>query len=317
LVNERVQKGALKEGKVAWTPETQETYKQAINHFALTLSARRPSKNFATPYLNYEAERFLRSLRRLVIRRPLWIYLVLLGAGFGSAYAMAHFTPNTSLHSATFYLGVPAILLGAYQAWLNSLVKQADQMKDNLTSLYSKELFKTWFDLFYNYKNDVFIKLDALRDESEKLHKALEEENVGRAKGSHRWHPVALADTIEEGRIDALLSHLNILGDYYERGMLSLDEIGGVAEYYLLGVHNCYAFQAYIHLIRQGFRGEGKYHKDGGKTRNREKFVMPPFRHACLLLHDLNLNSKKREDEVYELFDKMCHQASQQENVHA
>jgi hypothetical protein len=291
----------------------QETYKEAISHFAFTLSAR-PNKNFRPPYLNYEADRFIRRVRRLVIRRPLWIYLVLLVVGLGSAYAVAHLAPNTSLHSATFYLGVPAVLLGAYQAWLNSLVKQADQMKGYLGSLYSEELFKTWFDLFYNYKNDIFLSLDAHRDDPEALRKALDEVNNGRVIGSGRWHPVALADTIEENRIDALLSHLNILGDYYERGMLSLDEIGGVAEYYLLGVHNCYAFQAYIHLIRQGFRGEGEYQPtDGGKTRNRLKFVMPPFRHACLLLHELDLYSKKREDEVYLLLDSVCGRANRKE----
>lgn len=293
-----------------------EVYVQAIGHLAFTLSPRaiKPRRG---PVINYEADRFLRSLRRIVIRRPLWIYGVLLILGICLAYCIARVAKDDNgvpfLRHPTFYLGVPAILLGAYQAWLNSLVKQADQMKDSLNALYSEELFKIWFDLFYNYRNTAFLKFDELRDNESALRRVLQEHNAGRTGGAGHWHPVVLQGTPEEHRIDAFLSHLNILGEYYERGMLSLDEIGGVAEYYLLGVHNCYAFQAYVYRLRQAFRGEAGLAVTGKDNPYRQKFAFPPFRHACLLLYEVNRNCRTRETEVYELFDSVCGTVKQQE----
>ncbi|WP_008545198.1 hypothetical protein [Bradyrhizobium sp. CCGE-LA001] len=186
-------------------------------------------------------------------------------------------------------------------------------MKDYLGRLFSDEAFRTWYELFYNYPNGLFDKLDALPPADRE--KALEDENRMRKAGTRRWHPRHFWGTQEEGMVDALLSQLNVLGDYYERGMLSVEEIGGVAEFYLLGVLNCHAFQAYIHLLRQGFRGETKEFPlepdiDGiMKTANRRKLGSPPYRHLCVLLRDLEKFRKPDEIEIYKLLDKVCGKA--------
>jgi hypothetical protein len=286
--------------------DRQREYRKAIDHLAETISAR---SHLRPPGLNYAARRFLRDLRRKAIRSPIFMYLILFLLGVGGAYVTRFLSRSPALHSPTFYLGVPAILLGAYQAWLTSVIKQADQMKDYMGRLFSEDLFRTWYELFYNYPNTEFDRLDALAlGEREK---ALVDVNSNRRPGTRRWHPWHLWGTQEEGMIDALLSQLNILADYYERGLLSLTEIGGVAEFYFFGVLNCHAFQAYIYRIRQGFRGETKefpWEKeadgDKGKTANRKKFGSPPYRHLCALLRDLDELRSADEVEIYNILDQ-------------
>jgi hypothetical protein len=279
-------------------------YMQAVSEFAFTVTGA-VDRIKPSAYLD---DRYLRKARRFAIRRPLSIYAVLFITGIVLVGIINLIFGGYGLQiTATTYLAAPAILIGGYQAWLTSLIKQADQMQNYLATLFEQERFKVWFSHFYSFQNDDFDRIDALQD-SAAMNELLSSLNATRQPESCLWHPKLLAGTSKEAEIDAFLGHLNVLGDYYERGMLSLDEIGDVAEYYLFGVGNCRAFQAYIWLIREAFRGETEELKPapGEQTRFRVKFGYPPFRHLCLLLHDLDARRRHKELEIYDLFNQIC-----------
>ncbi|WP_298956018.1 hypothetical protein [uncultured Methylobacterium sp.] len=251
----------------------------------------------------------MRSLRRVAIRRPLWMYLLLLVSAVLITYsAQIYFSTNLSsdkniFFNATSYVAAVGLMIGGYQAWLTSLSNQANFVKDFASKFFEKiEFYGAWYDLIYTFENRVFRQIDdAVISGRIKNMSDLERFNVDRKIGSRLWHPVLLQGTPEEARLDNLLGFLNVLGDYYDRGNLSSDEVGDATGYYLLGLANSEAFRAYLDAIAHGFSGMAQYKSGFGNSGVRNRYGVPPFRHLCFLLNEIAIRQKRREDEIYDL----------------
>lgn len=275
-----------------------------------------------------------RQVRRLAVRSPGWGYLglgslaalMVLGlqlrpAGWGLPVAGA-----SPFVNATTYFAAIGLAVGGYSAWLLSKQNQANFVKDYMSKfLEKKEVYESWRYLFYLYKNSDFQLISAVIEKSEADQRAAGSKQIklsfdliasfnedrkkhgdskqdgksdeGRAaegSGLRRWHPQLLPESPEEGRVDEVLSYFNVLGDYYERGSLDVDEIGDVATFYLRAIGNCEAFRSYLTLIMEVFSEEG--------SAVRERYGYPSFGNLCLLLNDLEILRDEKETAFYDRY---------------
>lgn len=71
----------------------------------------------------------------------------------------------------------------------------------------------------------------------------------GRKEGSRLYHPEKFQGSEEEKRLDSLLGYFNIVAYYYNRKVLSLNDINGSIGYYLMVMASRRVIKEYMNLI--------------------------------------------------------------------
>lgn len=134
------------------------------------------------------------------------------------------------------------------------------------TNQYLQDIF---FKLVYSYTTDIY---KALIDVEE--YKNLEpmdtkdpifvEKIVVRNNNKQRseegcrfYHPNFMKTSLEEKRIDSLLGYFDVIGYYYNKGYLELEDIVGTVGFYLDTISNRPATREYIQFIHENWSSTG------------------------------------------------------------
>jgi hypothetical protein len=132
-------------------------------------------------------------------------------------------------------------------------------VKDYIAQFFLRpDFYETWHDLIYRYEDELFDLVDVAakrhsgtlqprsgnpvqvvlsaattKPGDNQLVVRVDRGQLERWSGLEPYHPDFLQGSAVERRLDALLSYLNVVGYYYDRGLISLNDVYGTLGYYL------------------------------------------------------------------------------------
>jgi hypothetical protein len=229
-----------------------------------------PSEPTALDPLKRRQPRPLRGrLRRFLIRRPAALYAAATVASIGGILILAAWVgkwPVISDFDLFHWLAIPASLIavtwGGVKVWQDALVARATFVKDYFSQFHARpEFYSAWYDLIYTYSTAKWFDIDAhVRERGTPLKfddlNGFQERGRDKTKGNRFWHPrVPFQGSQEERRLDSLIGYFSVMGTYYGRGLISLEDIANSAGYYLAHVATHHAILEYIRILDADFAG--------------------------------------------------------------
>jgi len=182
---------------------------------------------------------------------------------------------------------VPLLLIAILQLYRGQRSQQAAAIKEFIDRFRGgSDLYDTYFDLVYSYRNDVFAAMkqkaasmampsaDNLPDftpfESES-------KKQGRKPGSRLYLPGWFGLSPEERRLDALFDYFNTLAFYHDEGLVDMRDIARMLGDYLAVMANRNVVSDYLDYCQQ----RGEWAKTAKKSNAAE-----PYLYVRLLLDE-------------------------------
>lgn len=182
----------------------------------------------------------------------------------------------------------PLLIIAVIQLRRNFLLQRTDFIREFTTKLYNeRELSESFYYLVYLYENNKykeFKKADEIKDDVKK-----KEMQKDKKEGMKFYNPATFQDSEEERRLDVLLGFFNILGYHYHSGIVSIEDIAGVMEFYLVALSTRKVIVEYMEEIIP----------DNWEKTSFAEYGDTPYRHLRNLLRDFrkfNKTHKQNEE---------------------
>ena len=235
-----------------------------------------------------------------------WVVAAILASEIVILIAMRllHLRPELTVGVATF-TAVPLLVFTLMELGRNLRLQRAAFIKDYVSQFFTNgDLYQTFHELIYSYTNDLFEKIDAIKeeqklgrsdDEKRPLFEPFEDLQDGRPIGSRLYHPRLFQCSPEERRLDGLLGYFDVIAYYYAKGYLRIEDIAGSVGYFLAVIRARDVVADYLKLNREAWT-KAEYNSSMGVT--------PPFAYLHRLLEDLDKYNRHSEARIKKLQSK-------------
>jgi len=159
----------------------------------------------------------------------------------------------------TIFVATISIFFTLLEIQRNSELQRANFVKDYIAALHINDGLKTTFhELIYLYKDDYFKLIHnnkpiELSDADKVLNTFFELEenkiNNGRKVGSRFYHLTQFQGSEEERKLDSLLYYFDVIGYYYNKGLISMTDINGTIGYFVDCLSSRECTKTYLELI--------------------------------------------------------------------
>ncbi|HLZ85357.1 MAG TPA: hypothetical protein VKQ54_17480 [Caulobacteraceae bacterium] len=188
----------------------------------------------------------------------------------------------------TAFTGLPLFLIGVLQLGQTLSLQKGSFIKDYISQFFIRQdVYSAWSDLIYQYTDKDFKRVqtivDGFHEDNRNFSTSEEAMNLVASVapdlplGSRRYHPDHFQGTLEEKRLDALLGYFDVIGYYYAKGLLGLDDISGSMGYHVGVIRERAVVQWYLTMNKE-------YWKSGQLS---AYSVTPPFSYLRRLMEDL------------------------------
>ena len=162
------------------------------------------------------------------------------------------FNPKIGIAALT---AIPLFVVTLMQLGRTLRLQRADFIRKYTSQFVTEgDLYSTFHDLVYNYSNKKYEEVKKVVEEESKKgtgrpgFDCLKGLQGGRGQGKRFYHPSFFQGSPEEMRLDALLGYFDILGYYYARGFVHLQDIVGTLGYYLAVLGERHVVRDYIDI---------------------------------------------------------------------
>ncbi len=197
------------------------------------------------------------------------------------------------------FTATPLLVITLMELGRNLRLQRAAFIKDYVSQFFTNvELYQTFHELIYTYTNSVFEKVDGIRkdqklDNCEKpVFAPFAEIQSDRQVGSRLYHPQLFQGSPEERKLDALLGYFDVIGFYYAKGYLRIEDIVGSVGYFLAVMKARQVVCYYLKINREAW-ADPEY--------NRTMGVTPPFAYLNRLLDDIQEYNLRFEKQIKQL----------------
>lgn len=159
----------------------------------------------------------------------------------------------------TIFVATTSIFFTLLEIQRNSEVQRANFVKDYIAALHiNDDLKRTFHDLVYLYKDENFEKIHKtkeidLKDAGEVLNTFFltgeGEINHNRIEGTRFYHLTNFQGSEEERKLDSLLYYFDVIGYYYEKGLITLTDVNGTIGYFIDCLSSRKCTKTYLELI--------------------------------------------------------------------
>jgi hypothetical protein len=201
----------------------------------------------------------------------------------------------------TVFTTVPLFVLTLIELRRTLGARRADLIKEWVSEFFLKpELYMTFHELIYTYRNEIFDKMERIRSEQDLDNKPrpvfgpFDSLQEGREAGSRFYHPDLFQRSPEERRLDTLLGYLDVIGYYHHRGLIPIEDIVGSLGFYLALMRNRKAVMRYLEGNKHAWETNQYFQAYG---------YVPPFAYLHRLLEDVHafneMWGRVRKEDVY------------------
>ena len=214
------------------------------------------------------------------------VLTLIINVGLQSKFGVAALT-------APFIFVVPLMQLGR-----NVRLQRASFIKDYVSQFFTNDkLYRTYHDLIYTYDDETYAKVNQIANEIDEKNKVkpmfdcFESLNRSRQEGARLYHPDFFQGSLEEQRLDALLGYFDVIGFYYCRGFLKMEDIAGTLGYYLAFIGRRQVLKRYFEIC-----ANPEYWSAESKL-----FATEPFGYLRRLLLDFEKYNREHGDALRKL----------------
>jgi len=218
----------------------------------------------------------------------------------------------------SLFATVPAFVITIIQIIRTQQIQRAAYMKDFLTEFQkNSELYSTYHDLVYRYRDQIFEKVEAAAKEHLNGRTALTADEKpefnclshvqkSTEEGKRFFHPLFFQFSPEEKKLDGLLDYFNTIGFYLYQGMVRIEDVVAVLGDYLAVLADRKIVDAYLATCDDPT--QWKYDDTVGAT--------TPYRHLRFLLesyqeYNFNAYRRRKRKELLDVTERMRRQVEQ------
>lgn len=212
------------------------------------------------------------------------------------------FDPEIGLTALT---GIPLLIITIMQLSRNIHLQRASFIKDYVSKFFIEDkLYEIYHSLIYNYDNELFEKIDEIAnnnlnvDTKTPSFEYFEEFQDGRKEGNRLYHPGYFQGSQEEMRLDTLLGYLDIIGYYYYRRLVKMEDISGSMGQYLAMIGQRKVVSEYLQICKRRWRE--KTREDPSLTLS----AVEPFAYLRRLLAEFEDYNRKTSRKIQQVLDR-------------
>lgn len=200
------------------------------------------------------------------------------------------------------FTATPLFVVTLMELGRNLRLQRAAFIKDYVSQFFTNpDLYQSFHDLIYTYRDSDFEKLEKIRVEQKLDSKdkpvfdAFTPLQGSREIGSRFYHPRLFQGSPEERRLDSLLGYFDVIAYYYAKGYLRIEDIVGSVGYFLAVMKARGVICHYMRLNREAWNN-ADYNKEMGVT--------PPFSYLNRLLDDIKTYNERFVADIEKLQKK-------------
>lgn len=205
----------------------------------------------------------------------------------------------------TAFMGVPLLIITIMQLSRNVRIQRASFIKDYVSRFFiDSNLYGIYHSLIYSYNNEVFdtiniIAREKLNEDTKRPHfESFEQLQGDRENGNRLYHPKYFQGSKEEMRLDSLLGYLDIIGYYYFRRLIKMEDIAGSMGQYLAMIGQRKVVSEYLQLCKTNWRE--KTEEDPSLTLS----AVEPFAYLRRLLEEFEAHNRKTSRKIQRVLDR-------------